>query len=762
MSVEQQDIELQAKMLAELQKEAVDVSLVLALATELAKNDADNVRFFTDAGILRRLGYELVSRQETAVSELVKNAYDADATNVRLIFTDSDVPGGSLEIVDNGNGMTRGELVDGFMRLSSDLKIREPVSPRYQRQRAGRKGIGRFAVQRLGSRLTITTQTIDDDHALRVRIDWDKFIPGQDLTTIASRIEKVEKSQDEGTSLLIESLRDSWRESQIRRVWRYVSDLIQPLAVSHELSLSGADPGCRAEFYRVQDEGPEVVADEQTEIFQHAVAVIDASVDSRGYGRWGIRSHRFSEISDDEMPIGLDSDDPSIPFENLRDVRLKAYYFIYQAALLPPMMDNTIRRIADEWGGIRLFRNGFRVLPYGERRDDWLNLDKTYARRQILVPISNLNFFGYVAVTDPEGQRFEETASREGLIENDAFRELTSFAFRVLRAAVLRVGEARQTKRIAAGRESQIEDPPEEKIQQALRELRTITESQGEVEYHAEAAIQELEVGISELTQQFTLRQADLIDELGMLRVLASLGIMVGEFTHEIGHTLNAAKLNSQDLVREVREPTSAKNLALNLAANIERIRSYARYFDGTVRANVRRELVPHELGRVLVDFQRELSPSAERRNVKLEISVNGFDLYTVPMHNSELASILFNLYSNALKAVTRAKPELGQILIRAGLQDRIVYIEFCDNGDGVPEDILDRIFNPFFTTTTYGGDDSDEDLLGTGLGLKIVSDIVEGYGGAIYLSDLPNDLVTCFRVELPAASEEILGRYSI
>jgi len=749
---------LREELLTTLQEEKVDISQVLALATELAKNDPDNIRFFTDAGILRRLGYELVSRQETAVSELVKNAYDADATSVDLIFSNADEPGGTLEILDNGIGMTREELVDGFMRLSSDVKIREPISPRYKRQRAGRKGIGRFAVQRLGSQLTITTQTKEADYAWCVKIDWDQYLPGQELTAVSSRIEKIAKVQEEGTSLLIENLRDSWRESQIRRIWRYVSDLLQPFPLSPKATPTDYDPGFRAEFYRSEGDDLKVVADEETEIFKHTVAEIDASVDSRGRGKWGIASRRFPEINDDQIPIGSDYNDPSVQFKHLRDIRLKAYYFIYQAGLLPPMMDRTIRRIANEWGGIRLYSNGFRVLPYGENQDDWLDLDKVSARRQILPPISNVNFFGFVEVTDPKGERFEETASREGLIENEAFKELTSFAFRVLRAAVLRVAEARQTKRIAAGRESQIEYPPEEKIQKALHELREITHSQGEVEYQAESVIQELEVGFQQLRSQ----QADLIDELGMLRVLASLGILIGEFTHEIGHTLTATALNFQNLTRMILEPDSAKNLAKNLESNIDRISSYARYFDRTVRANIRRELEPQELGDVLLRFQRELEPSAQRRGIQMETDVKGFDLYTVPMHGSELASILFNFYSNALKAIRRAKPEQGRILIRCGQEEEVVHIEFCDNGDGIPKELQERIFNPFFTTTTYGGGDPDEDLQGTGLGLKIVFDIVSGYEGEVYVANPPEDFVTCFRVDLPAATKDILDEYEL
>lgn len=106
------------------------------------------------------------------MSELVKNAYDADASLATLDFIDVDYEGGTLVIEDNGSGMTRDQLINGFMRISSSAKIHEPISPIYERNRAGRKGIGRFSAQRLGNSLTIITQTKDSDTALKIVVDW--------------------------------------------------------------------------------------------------------------------------------------------------------------------------------------------------------------------------------------------------------------------------------------------------------------------------------------------------------------------------------------------------------------------------------------------------------------------------------------------------------------------------------------------------------------------------------------------------------------
>ena len=368
----------------------VDYGQLVILTNELAKFDCENVRFSVDAGIISRLGEELVGKRDTAVAELIKNAYDADATEVDVIFQNAWSAGGTLIIDDNGLGMTREQLIDGFMRLSSADKIHNPVSPLFKRIRAGRKGIGRFAAQRLGKYLTIITQTKDADTALKVEIRWDAFESDKDLNAIGSKIETLPKEKEQGTFLKIEELREGWSDGYVKKIYRNVSTLLQPYPLSKPFS-SDEDPGFKTYFYRdVKDEAHKIV-DEVSEITQFALAVIDTYVDDDGQAHWTLKSNQLGYYK--ELLIGKDPDVESSKMAYVRGVRARIYYFIYEASLLSGQKRNDIKAIAEEQGGVRLYRKGFRVLPYGEKGDDWLGLDESARRRSIVAPHQNISFF---------------------------------------------------------------------------------------------------------------------------------------------------------------------------------------------------------------------------------------------------------------------------------------------------------------------------------------------------------------------------------
>jgi len=297
MDITTQISELKRKLSEEIQKKQSDNNVILSLSNEIAKLDESQIRFSVDAGIINRLGKELVGRHETAVSELVKNAYDADTTEVKLIFENAWQLAGTLHIEDNGLGMTRDQLINGFMRLSSSEKIHNPISERYSRTRAGRKGIGRFATQRLGNKLTIITQTLDSTEAIKITIDWDKFETDKDLLSITNQIELVPKTKDEGTDLIIDGLREGWSDAMIKRVFRYTSELLQPFPLSKKRKQEEnekSDLGFKSFYFRKDGEEITPIIDEEEAIFKHSLAEIEGYVLEDGQGCWALKSEKLN------------------------------------------------------------------------------------------------------------------------------------------------------------------------------------------------------------------------------------------------------------------------------------------------------------------------------------------------------------------------------------------------------------------------------------------------------------------------------------
>lgn len=757
-------LELKNKLSEEIGKEDSNNNLIISLSNEIANLDDNVVRFSVDAGIINRLGKELVGKQETAVSELIKNAYDADATEVNLIFENAWNKGGILTIDDNGHGMNREQLVNGFMRLSSSDKIHNPVSEKYKRQKAGRKGIGRFATQRLGDKLIIITQTAQLPEGLKVIVNWNDFATDKDLLTISNSIEFVPKTKESGTTLVIEGLREGWSDHMIKRVYRYTSELLQPFPLSkkkEEEKENSIDEGFKSNYYRKDNGDLVAIVDEEKAIFQHALAEIEGYVLNDGQGCWSLKSDKLN-FPEEVFPIGnndKDKEDTTTPFLLIKGVHFKAYYFIYEGSLFSPGNFTFIRDLSYEKGGIKLYRNGFRVLPYGEQGDDWLGLDQSNNRSIVLGPHMNRSFFGFVELEDKSGN-FEETSSREGLIENEYLNELVSFVYRSITSAVMKVSELRGRKATASQKGFKKENPTEKvdnainQIEELFKETETNNDNSNQ-QTTGKITNEKANQIISDLKQareEEKVKNQELIDENNMLRILAGLGLVIGEFVHEVQRFLPGFDADISFLKNAVKEYKDVYERTELLETNVKSFSAYTSYFDKTISRNVHRELEPIELRDVVRNFESVITNDLKRASIKmLPTKYEEYDLFTVPMHPSEWASILFNLYTNSKKAIKRSKSD-GEIFIKCGKEDDIVYLEFSDNGDGIPKENEENIFNAFYTTSTVSNHTADDAtaLTGTGLGLKIIRDIIEFYNGEIYVSTPTDGFNTTIRIEIP------------
>lgn len=708
--------------------------------------------FSVDASHISRLGLELVAKQETAVAELVKNGYDADATSVDLIFNLGGDGQTSLEIFDNGSGMDIDQLAAGFMRLSTPNKVAQPRSELFGRQKAGRKGIGRFAAQRLGRRLILETTTSILHYGLRLEIDWEAFEANSDLTSVPSSLTRIKKPFEQGTRLTITDLRDSWSIAQIERSHRHIAELIQPFPLSAMVHGSNNDPGFKASFARDLDGDIEIIADDWSLYFRHALAEIEGEVDHRGFGSWSLKSERFG-IQNGPIAIGPRRDHPTEPYSHLQGVKFKAFYYIDKET--QHSFRSKVAEKLQSSGGIRLYRNGFRVLPYGERFDDWLKLNASNLLRKVLPPHSNRNFLGFVEINDVDGANFEETSSREGLLENESFLELKDFVSSVLKTAILPIAEARD-KRLTTTDTRQKQRSPKGQADDIIARLTAMQKSASDDPQYA-AALSAVVESVRQSIVDIGSTGEALLEELGMTRVLASLGLTIGEFTHEIRLSLETARATAALIGARQKVASESSKDAENLLDQFTDLEGYLTYFDATVRDNVSREVASLEMRDVVNAFISVVFPKINRSELTLEKNFDGFGLFVKPMHKSEWASILINLFTNSLKAIRRAGVK-GRIRIECGRLEGQIYLDFMDNGDGIPKASADRIFEAFYTTTSASGaSEEDGTLAGMGMGLKIVKDIVQSANGEICLFAPRSDFSTCFRVTMPEATSEEL-----
>lgn len=763
--------ELRQTIAEELKKDKPDWYLIERLSRAEVDADTGTVRFSVDAGHIQRLGIELVAKQETALAELVKNAYDADAVRVDVTFTNHDRVNGQLVIQDNGSGMTLEVVRDSWMRLSTAHKQSNPISPRYHRLRAGRKGIGRFAVQRLGKTLILETEVAGSLTGLRVHFDWDsRFGSGQDLSDIFNQVEEYPKPVErEGTRLIIGKLRESWSDAALKRMWKMILSLQSPFVALADSAAQREynDPGFEVVLNGESSRHQKISIGIESGFLQHALATITGGVRLDGTAFVKLTSQKLGLDEMHELP---DQFFLTGPFS------FSAKYFIYKADLLSGLSIPVAQEMGREYGGIRIYRNGFRVAPYGERADDWLRLDADTSRRTIIVPANNVNFFGQVSLSREENLLFEETSSREGLIENEAFEELRRVVRVLLEWAFLRVAAARGRKQ-TAGQKDFVSTARPRKPSEVIDSLIQTIAPGAASELDATSTPDDAEVGgappaagsdgtkdsyagnvvryaYNLAREELLLWEADVekreaaaLQYEEMLRILASLGLSISVFGHEIKGVRGSVSAHLAVLQGEVDSlpSTSARDSLVSTVKGLKlvtgRMFDLGGYIAGIMSSTESRELSALSIKGAIQRFHQQFDQYMSRQKVDFEWEVTE-NLRTIPMHASELDSVLLNFLTNSIKSMKAAKVLPRRVRVTAREDGDLIVVSFQDNGLGISEEIQDKVFDAFFTTTVNLDDDGLAGP-GTGLGLKIVSDIASSYGGSVEVGT-PSEGYTC------------------
>ena len=450
----------------------------------------------------------------------------------------------------------------------------------------------------------------------------------------------------------------------------------------------------------------------------------------------------------------------SINISKVRNVGFKAYYFNQRGVNhVPKLLSSVIYENLRNYGGVRLYRNGFRVLPYGEKFDDWLRLDLHTKTRTILPPVANQNFFGFVEITPNTQGYFEEVASREGLLETDAFNELREFVSSAILSAIVDFSYALGQSKVFAGEKDYVKKDrytfkgTVDELEESLEKLENAPESVDDVKSLNGSLFEEdnkkhqsetegSRVVPNQLIEEIKRQTRYLIDKAEMYRILAGLGLSMAEFTHEVKFSILKVSNNLSKLQDALSDKSIGVDITQVLFA-IDNLRSYTSFFEASFRKYV------NEFLDTLKDTKHDDD------QIRIETSLNGVDFVSTKAHRANFDSIIVNLYSNAKKAIYRAGVE-GVILIELEENDNSVDMIFSDNGCGITDENKDKVFDEFFTTNTQVfSAPENQQMLGMGLGLTIVREIVEGLGGEIEIIEPRTGYSTSFHVSLPKADEK-------
>ena len=404
------------------------------------------VHFSVDSQLIGELGERLVASNYIALSELIKNSYDADSASVKielLNITKSHPGPSSIVVSDEGNGMTLDQVKQFWMKIATPNKSQNAVSKIYGRPVTGNKGIGRFACQKIAESLELTSVAEDKGKLIETKVvfKWKDFIPGTDIDSIPCEYTTTTlKSGKTGVTLRLINLRERWTERDYKMLLKNVS----------LVSISGQVK--RKDFE--EDPGFKIVI--KSEEFESYNVNVGRRFLNAG---WGLLKGTISSTGKLELTLKSKGNERGVTHtldaaKNLADLSFeifiipKASTYEIENRRDPKLLTNTIRdEIRDSQGGIRLYLNNFRIYPYGDisSGDDWLGISRDIGKRRAS-PDKLLNdigqalglsvqramlthpaaeaLIGSVKISGRATKAFAVKMNREGLVENEAFENL--------------------------------------------------------------------------------------------------------------------------------------------------------------------------------------------------------------------------------------------------------------------------------------------------------------------------------------------------
>jgi signal transduction histidine kinase len=670
------------------------------------------------ARIVRTFGEELISNDFVAIVELVKNSYDADARNVSIEFSGPlEIGQGSITIRDDGVGMSPDDVATYWMEPASISKFKSRKS-KSGRSYLGQKGIGRFSTSKLAEKLTLITRK-EDYAEVEAVFDWAQYHdPNKYLDEIEGFWEERDPNviKTKGTILEMSGLHSAWSESKVQELVIQLQRLVSPVAPIRDFKITLSLPEDLSKFAG-KIEPPKMLSDPDY--------TVRAKLDSNGKLEITYSTSDKEEIIVHDPLILSSRSKPEFgPAEF--EFRVWDRDKLGDLALELKKSLKSVQQDLNALSGISVYRDDFRVSPYGNKGNDWLRLDLRRVQSPTL-RVSNNQIVGRISITDQENPELKDQTNREGIVESDALRELKEVA-----KVVLSELESRRYK--ARPREGADEKAPlfmQQKID--LGSVREVIEKKLPDDTEVREALDKKE-------QEINQRVDELRDVVVRYRRLSTLGQLMDVVLHDAGNSLSRVNKGIKIVEDEIK--THISSPSDKIERNILHIKEGSKLltelfkrlepFGG--RRRERAKMV--DVGSAIEDVFKIYETELEELSIQFSLPQDTGD---IKISESDLKLIIINLLNNSLFWLQKVTDESRSINVSVESKTDSIEIIFQDSGPGVSEDDSAYIFAPYYSKKPDG----------VGLGLTIVGELVTEFGGNLELV-ANGDQGAKFKITLP------------
>jgi signal transduction histidine kinase len=689
--------------------------------------------FSVDAALLKELGERLVGKPHIALAELVKNGYDADATEVTIrMYPEKDL----IEIHDNGNGMDKKEFEDFWMRIGSTHKQKIKKSRHFERLMTGSKGVGRLSVQFLASKLELqTTSEKNLKKTLIATVDWDQAVKSDLLTRARVDLrEEIRKQTDiskKGTTIILSGLKHDWKDEKFvldlaKEIW-WLQPPFRKLKSGSKIS----DTSQENVFDIIFESSNKKLIDE----FNWQIRAVMDTWHAKLVGRFTSGKMNLALEFAGVQPQFYEEEFPNYKFREA-DFEIRIFHFQERQKFGLKVAD--ARQYIEDYGGVHVYDGGFHLPFYGLKENDWLGIEHDHAMRTrptkllpnelqfqggILSFLPNLQrIFGVVNVNtsiEDKDHGLKILITRDRLQTNPAFEDLV----KTIRWAMdLYANEEarRQYEKNAAA--SDIESP--EKKYEKVEEI--LTKHREEI---PETVYSEIQEGIQKATLAVETEAEATIRKTRLLGPLATAGISSLAYQHELKRQFTAidnivVNINKIDLNDEESRITLLR-IKDDLTSWVDRARAINALFSYFGNAENLQSTKRLKAKGVIDDIKDQVNVLG--RGVPIDTSRIDEKLLLPKASIPEWSSVFQNVFINAFNALLDSEKKYIEVSsrVKEGYQEILVQ----DTGSGVDLKEADTLFEPFVRKMKISPEREALGYGGTGLGLTIVNLVAKNIG---------------------------------